>query len=351
MKDFFNKMFDKKHRSKTTSYLMIIGIYLIVEILMKTGNLSSLFKSLLVPACCYIVVALSLNLIVGFSGELSLGQASFMSIGGFTAVCVSGCLAESVPNEIIRLIICIVVSAVVSGIFGLLISIPVLKLEGDYLAIVTLAFCQIIKSLLNNIYLGFDQNGFQFSFIENKLNLDMTGKTLLCGPAGASGTDRISNFTVAIILVLITLFVIYNLISSKNGRAITAARDNRIAALSSGINVSRVKTLVFVIAALLSGAAGAIYGLNYTTLAPKSFDFNMSITILVYVVLGGLGNINGTIISTIILLVLPEMLRFLNDYRMLIYAILLIVIMLVRNNDKISKKIESIFKKKVVKDE
>lgn len=345
MKKIFNKIFDAKHRSRTFSYLLVIVCYLVIEVLMRTGNLTSLLKGLLVPLCCYIVAALALNLVVGVSGELSLGQAGFMSIGAFSAVCVSGYLANTIPNTIVRLIIAMIAGAIVAALFGFVIGIPVLKLQGDYLAIVTLAFGQIIKSVINNMYVGFDNNGFQFSFVTNNLQLGEGSKILLNGPMGATGTSRIATFTVGVILVIITLIVIYNLMYSKNGRAIMACRDNRIAASTVGINIANTKMLAFVISAGLAGAAGALYALNYATLVPAKFDFNTSILILVYVVLGGLGNMNGTIISTIVLLLLPELLRSLQDYRMLIYAIVLIVIMIVSNNSRTKTMIEAIKKK------
>ena len=352
-KNIFKTLFSKNLKSRTTSYILVISLYLICELLMNTGNMSSLIKSLLVPTTCYIVLALSLNLVVGISGELSLGHAGFMCIGAFTGVCISGIFASSIPNTIIRLIISIIIGAIISAIFGFIIGIPVLRLQGDYLAIVTLAFCQIIKSLINNVYFGFDANGFQFSFIDNKLNLAEGGKVLISGPMGATATERISTFTAGTVLIIITLFVIYNIMYSKSGRAIMACRDNRIAAKSVGVNVTNTKMLAFVVSAALAGAAGALYGLNFSTLIPGKFDFNQSIIILVYVVLGGLGNINGTIISTIILYLLPELLRGLADYRMLIYAVILIVIMLVTNSrtmivyfNKLKNKILSLFKKK-----
>ncbi|MBR0461421.1 MAG: branched-chain amino acid ABC transporter permease [Erysipelotrichaceae bacterium] len=337
--NLLNKLFDKQHKKQTVSYLIVIFAYVILEALLKTGNISSLFKNLLVPCTCYIVAALALNLCVGLSGELSLGHAGFMSIGAFTAVCLSGLLAGTLTNAVLRLVIVIIIGAAVSAFFGFLIGIPVLKLQGDYLAIVTLAFCQIIVSLINNVYFGFDEKGLQFSFIENKLNLSSSGKILIGGPIGASGTQRISTFTVGIVLIIISLIVIYNLMDSRNGRAIMAARDNRIAALSVGIDVTRTKMLAFVISAALAGAAGALYGLNFSTLTPAKFGFNQSILLLVYVVLGGLGNITGTIISASVLYVLPELLRSFESYRMIIYSLVLIGIMLISNNKFFKEKL------------
>ena len=339
------KIFDKKHISRTTTYLMVILAYIILTVLQKTGNLGSLFSSLLVPVCCYIVAGIGLNLNVGISGELNLGQAGFMSVGAFSGVIISGLLAPSISSGVIRLIIAIVCGALMAGIFGYLIGIPVLKLQGDYLAIVTLAFGQIIMSLINNFYIGVDNKGIQMSFVDNKLNLGEGGRVLISGPMGANGVDRISNFTMGIILVIVSLIIVYNLMYSKQGRAIMAARDNRIAAESIGINISKTKMLAFVVSASLAGAAGALYGLNFSTVIPTKFDFNTSILILVYVVLGGLGNMKGTIISTTLLVLLPELLRGLQTYRMIIYAIVLILIMLVSNNDQLKNMFQKVFSK------
>lgn len=332
---------DKKYRGRVTSFSAVIVVYLILQIMMNTGNLSSLFTSLLVPVCCYIVAALGLNLNVGISGELNLGQACFMSVGAFSAVCVSGSLASSVPG-LPRLIISMIVGAILAAVFGILIGIPVLKLEGDYLAIVTLAFGQIVKSLITNMYLGIDETGYHFSFVDNKVELIPGGKMLLNGPMGATGTERISTFTAGAVLILISLAIIYNLMFSRSGRAIMAARDNRIAAESVGIEIVKIKLLAFGISSCLAGAAGALYGLNYSTLVPAKFDFNTSILLLVYVVLGGLGNMNGTMIATVVLVLLPELLRSMQDYRMLIYAIVLILIMLLTNNEKVKTLIQKL---------
>lgn len=343
MKKFLSNIFGKKNKSRNISFSLIIFSYVLIEILTHATRMSRLFTSLLVPTCAYIVIALALNLVVGFSGELSLGHAGFMAVGAFSAVITTGILERSINNEIVLLIIAIIVGGLVSGLCGLIISVPVLKLSGDYLAIVTLAFGQIIKSLITNVYLGIDDMGLHFSFVTNEIGsvVENGGKMLLSGPMGATDTTKISNFTAGFILIVFTLFVIYSLINSKYGRAIMSARDNRIAAKTIGINISKTKTLAFVISAILAGMAGSLYALNYSTLQPAKFDFNTSILILVYVVFGGLGNINGTIIATTVLYILPELLRDLQDYRMLIYAIILIVVMQLTNNDKIKSVIST----------
>ena len=347
MNKFLNILSNIKKSRKTISFVMVICFYLLIELLIHTVGLSRLFTSMLVPCCCYIILALSLNLVVGFSGELSLGHAGFMAIGAFTAVIVSGLTTELLSNGLLRLFLSVVCGSILSGLLGLIISVPVLKLSGDYLAIVTLAFGQIIKSLINNIYLGFDDKSLQFSFVNNEISLN-GGKMLISGPMGATDTAKISNFSSGVFLIVVTLFVIYSLIDSRYGRAIMSARDDRIAAESIGIDISKTKTLAFVVSAIIAGASGALYALNYSTLQPAKFDFNTSILALVYVVFGGLGNINGTIIATMILYVLPELLRSLQDYRMLIYAIVLIIVMQLTNSARVKQYLAK-FRKTVFK--
>lgn len=334
MKKVFNTLFGRKTRSRTVSYAIVILAYIILSVLQSSGSLKRMIVALLVPVTCYIVAAIGLNMNVGISGELNLGQAGFMSVGGFTAAVVSALISGAIPNETLRLIICLIAGAIAAGLIGWLISIPVLKLQGDYLAIVTLAFGQIIMSILNNLYIGVDGSGLHFAFVKNTMTLGEGGKLIVSGPMGITGNDTIATFTAGTVLVLVSLFIVYNLIYSREGRAIMACRDNRIAAETVGIRVSRTKTLAFVVSSALGGAAGALYVMNYSSVAATKFDFNTSILILVYVVLGGLGSMTGTIIATTLLVMLPELLRFLSSYRMLIYAIVLIVIMIVTNNEK-----------------
>ena len=309
---------------------MVIAAYIIVEILLKTGNMSSLMKGLLVPLCVYVIMAVSLNLTVGILGELSLGHAGFMCVGAFAGALFSKCMKGSM-NPTVSLIIAVIIGAVVAAVFGILIGIPVLRLKGDYLAIVTLAFGEIIKNIINAVYLGRDGSGFHISLKDSmSLNMDADGEVLIKGAQGITGTPQAATFTIGVILVLITLFIVMNLVNSRTGRAIMAIRDNRIAAESIGINITKYKLMAFSISAGLAGVAGVLYAHNLTTLTalPKNFGYNMSIMILVYVVLGGIGSIRGSVIATVILYLLPEMLRGLSNYRMLMYAIVLILAML-----------------------
>ena len=321
---------NKSTKSTLITVGMVVVAYIIMMILTQAGVLSSLMKGLLVPLCIYAIIAVALNLTVGILGELSLGHAGFMCVGAFTSAFFSICFKETMAAGP-RFLLAIIIGAVVSAIFGLLIGIPVLRLQGDYLAIVTLAFGEIIKNVINVLYVGRDSNGFHFSTKDfMALNMEPEGKILINGAQGITGTPHDSNFTVGAILLVITLLIVLNLIHSRAGRAIMAIRDNRIAAESVGINITKYKLLAFSISAGLAGLAGVLYAHNLSILQaqPKNFGYNMSIMILVYVVLGGIGNIRGSVIASVILVLLPELMRELNDYRMLIYSVVLIGIML-----------------------
>lgn len=325
------KNMNKNTKSNMITYLMIIVAYAIVQIFVLTGNMSSLMEGLLVPVCTYVILAVSLNLTVGILGELSLGHAGFMCVGSFASALFSLGMKDSIENDLLRFIIAIIIAAVAAALAGILVGIPVLRLKGDYLAIVTLAFGEIIKNFINAIYLGMDANGFHFSMKDTmSLGMEADGKILIKGAQGITGTPKCSTFTIAVILILISLVIINNLVNSRAGRAVMSIRDNRIAAESVGINITKYKLIAFTISASLAGVAGALYAHNLSTLmaTPKNFGYNMSIMILVFVVLGGIGNMRGSVIAAILLTLLPELLRGLADYRMLIYAVVLIFMML-----------------------
>ncbi len=283
---------------------------------------------MLVPICAYVVMAVSLNLTVGVLGELSLGHAGFMSMGAFTGTAAAMALQDSISSVPLRLAVAMVIGAVFAAIAGVLIGIPVLRLNGDYLAIVTLAFGEIIKSIFNNFYLGVDaENGLHASLLSDTTDLGEGGKLIIAGPMGIGSITKISSFTAGFILVIVTLIVVFNLVNSRAGRAIMAIRDNRIAAESVGVNITKYKLMAFVTSAALAGAAGTLFALNYSSIVANKFDFNTSILILVFVVLGGLGNMLG-LVAAAALTILPEALREFADYRMLVYAIVLILVML-----------------------
>lgn len=322
---------NKTAKENLITYGCVVAFFTIVQSLVLTDNISSLMKGLLVPICVYVILAISLNLTVGILGELSLGHAGFMCVGAFFSAFFSKCTQDIITVSWLRFIIAILIGALVAGICGILIGIPVLRLKGDYLAIVTLAFGEIIKNLMNVMYIGKDSNGFHFSMKDSiALNLESDGVIILNGAQGITGTPKDSSFFLSILMVLLSLFIILNMIHSRDGRAIMAIRDNRIAAESVGINITKYKLMAFSISAALAGVAGVLYSHNLSTLvaSPKNFGYNMSIMILVFVVLGGIGNIRGSMIAALVLTLLPELLRGLSDYRMLIYSIILIIMML-----------------------
>lgn len=342
----------KISKNNLITYAMVVIAYIIVEILLKTGYISSLLQGLLVPLCTYVILAVSLNLTVGILGELSLGHAGFMCVGAFSSALFSLSMKDAIANDALRFLIAILIAAVGAAVCGVIVGIPVLRLRGDYLAIVTLAFGEIIKNLVNAIYLGVDANGLHISMKDvMSLGMEADGKVLIKGAQGITGTPHSSNFTIGVVLILISLVIINNLVHSRTGRAVMSIRDNRIAAESVGINITKYKLIAFTISASLAGVAGALYSHNLATLTalPKNFGYNMSIMILVFVVLGGIGNMRGSVIAAVILTLLPELLRGLSDYRMLIYAIVLIVMMIFNWSPavlELRKKISAGFKKK-----
>ena len=319
---------NKTTRTNLTTYALVTVAFLVLQTLSSMGMLKSSVNGYLVPVCVYIVLTISLNLLVGVCGELSLGHAGFMGIGAFSGIVAAALLQSAVPNGTIRLITAMIVGGVLAGFLGFLIGIPVLRLRGDYLAIVTLAFGEILKNLIGNMYIGTDAKGLHFSISASKMELLEGGTYLIAGPKGATGVEKLSTFSMGFVLILFTLFIVLNLINSKEGRAIKAIKENRIAAESVGINVTAFRMKAFVVSAFLAGMAGALFGLNFSSVTASKFNFNTSINILVFVVLGGMGNILGSVISATVLYLLPELMRGLDDLRMLLYAVVLIVVML-----------------------
>ena len=322
---------NKNTKNNLITYGIVIAAFIIMQTLISTGSISSLMEGLMVPLCIYIILAVSLNLVVGILGELSLGHAGFMCVGAFTSALFSKCMRDVITIAPLRFILALLIGMAVAAVFGIIIGIPVLRLRGDYLAIVTLAFGEIIKNLVNVLFIGKDSSGFHFSTKDvMDLNMEADGTVLVNGPQGITGTPKDSTFLIGVILILITLFIVINMVNSRDGRAIMAIRDNRIAAESVGINVTKYKLMAFTVSAALAGAAGVLYAHNLSTLTANTnnFGYNMSINILVFVVLGGIGSIRGSMIAAVILTLLPELLRGLSDYRMLIYAIVLILMML-----------------------
>lgn len=295
----------------------VIGIFTLVFaiITLAGGRLDSSMLFLFEKIAISIVLAVSLSIVVGFLGELSLGHAGFMCvgayIGGKLAVVLEGTMGNTVPN----LLISIVAGGTVAALFGVVIGMPALRLRGDYLAIVTLAFGEIMRSL----FLNSSDESF--------------GGTL---GLETPRFDKKYLFIFAFLMVLLTLLVVQNFIRSKHGRAVTAIRDNEIAARACGINVTKYKLLAFIISAFFAGIAGVLYSFSNYTVQSATFGYNYSIKILVMVVLGGMGNINGAIISATLITFLDTKLATiltgdLAVLQNLIYALILIVIVIYNN--------------------
>ena len=341
-------------KNSLITYALLAVTFVIVTILFNAGKLSYMIKDLLVPLCVYAILAISLNLTVGILGELSLGQAGFMCIGAYSGALFSILLQDAIPQVFIRFPLAMLIGGIFAAVFGILIGVPVLRLRGDYLAIVTLAFGEIIKNICASIYLGLDAEGFHISLKSSSdLNMAADGKLLISGALGLNGTPKSSNFTIAFVVLVITTIIAYNFVNSRTGRAVMSIRDNRIAAESVGINVTKYKLITFALTAFFAGVAGSLYSHNFSTLQASKFDYNLSILVLVFVVLGGIGSIRGSIIASVLLTLIPELLRSsIGKYRMLIYAIILIVMMIVNNGDyfiKLKEQVSFKFSSKIKK--
>ena len=325
------------------TYVMLIAVFAVTLILRGTGNMSYMMQDLLVPLCVYAILAVSLNLTVGILGELSLGQAGFMCIGAYSGALFSNLMEEAIPEAVIRYPIALVFGGVLAAIFGILIGIPVLRLKGDYLAIVTLAFGEIIKNICASVYLGRDAEGFHLSIKSvSDMNMASDGEMLINGALGINGTPKDSSYEIAFVILLLTVIIAYNFVNSRTGRAVMSIRDNRIAAESIGINITKYKLITFGLTAFLAGVAGVIYSHNFSTLQAVKFDYNMSILVLVFVVLGGIGSIRGSVIAAVVLTLIPELLReTIGNYRMLFYAIILIGMMLITSNENIKSRLNA----------
>ena len=296
---------------------IIIGLFTLVFGLMSIlgGGLDGSALFLLEKIAISIMLAVSLSLVVGFLGELSLGHAGFMCVGAYLGGKVAALLAPSLGNGILTFLIALVVGAGIAALCGVIIGIPALRLRGDYLAIVTLAFGEIVKSLFQN-----------------------TSAETFGGAIGLD-TPRFNRrylFIIAFVLVLISLAIIQNFIRSKHGRAVTAIRDNEIAARATGINVTKYKLITFTLSATFAGVAGVLYSFSNYTIQSAKFGYNYSIEILVMVVLGGMGRINGSIIAATLITFLNTKLATvltgdLAVLQNLFYAIILILIVIYNN--------------------
>lgn len=291
----------KKYSYLATLFLSVIG-YFAITTLISTGYITRYQSSVMILMCINIILAVSLNITVGCLGQITIGHAGFMSVGAYAAALFA---KTGLVTGITGYIAALVIGGIVAGIIGVIIGIPALRLNGDYLAIITLAFGEIIRVLIEYF--------------------DFTG-----GAQGLRGIPRFNNLSIIYIIMLVSVVMMYSLMTSRHGRAILAIRDDEIASGASGINTTYYKTFAFTASAIFAGVAGGIYAHNLGILGARQFDFNYSINILVMVVLGGMGSFTGSILSAIALTVLPELLREFSDYRMIVYSLLLILTMIFR---------------------
>lgn len=299
-------------KKKTGTYYLINTVLVailsvILLVVMNGGGLQRYYTDLLTLVCINVIAAVSLNLVTGILGQLVLGHAGFMLAGAYVA-------ALFTKSGVLPLGIAFPIGLVMAGLFaafcGVLIGIPALRLRGDYLAIITLGFGEIIRVIANNL-------------------------KITNGAMGLSGIQSLSNrqtpgvmFTYAFLIALFVIFIMFTIGRSRHGRAIISIREDEIASESMGINTTYYKLLAFVLSAFIAGVAGGIYAHQIGVIDPAKFDFNKSVEILIMVVLGGMGSITGSVISATVLTILPEMLRGFSQYRMLVYSIVLICVML-----------------------
>ena len=302
---------------------ILVVVFLVVGELMIDGGVVSRYQTGVIEQIgIYIILAVSLNIATGYLGQLPLGHAGFMSVGGYScAIFIMRMMdvvgvttrdfATGSPAAVGLFIIGIIFGGVCAAICGLIIGVPALRLKGDYLAIITLGFAEIIRVVMQNI--------------DGVLGFTLTG-----GAKGLTGIPSYTNFLNTFIVVAISLFLIHTMMKSRHGRAILSIRDNEIAAESCGVNTTYYKTLAFVASAFFAGVAGGLYAGCIGVMAPAKFGFMKSIEILVMVVLGGMGSMLGSVISATVLTILPEALRTVSDYRMVVYAAVLILVMIFR---------------------
>lgn len=316
------KIQKKSHSFRIGNYInyIVIAIALISFIILdNAGFLGRSDLNLLSRIGYSIVLAVSLNLVVGFLGELSLGHAGFMCVGAYIGCYFANSFHEIIGNQIITFVISLLLGGLVSAVFGFIIGLPALRLKGDYLAIVTLAFGEIVRNLFKNLpYFG-KAMGMQ---------------------TDAIALERDTMYISSFIIILVVLFLIQNLIKSKHGRAITAIRDNEIAAKAMGINITYYKLFVFTFAAFFAGVAGVMYGHQISPITQETFSYNYSIEILVMVVLGGMGSITGSIVAATVITYINFVLQNelsgeLAALKLLIYAIILIIVVIFNNAPKL----------------
>lgn len=308
--------FNIKNYSLTFALLAVL--YLVLYLPIAADGIFSYTGGVYINILIAILFAVSLNLVVGLMGQLSLGHAGFIAVGAYSASVTSQILDALSPTlpDMVQLIIATLVGGVFAAIFGALVAIPTLRLKGDYLAIITLAFGEIIKYIIQNI--------------DFKVKVAGSDISVLGGAAGLKNIPQLSSFTLVFFIVVISVIIMIMIMTGRQGRLVLSIRENEIAAENIGININKVKIYGFTLAAFFAGIGGSLFAHNAGILTPDKFGFIFSIEILVMVVLGGLGSITGSVLAAVFLTYLNEILRQFSEYRYLIYAVILILLMIFR---------------------
>ncbi len=295
-------------------FVSIAAGYVLMRVLFAAGIINTYWQGIVLNICINVILTVSLNMTSGFLGELALGHAGFMAAGAYASAFFSKTL-KLLP--VIEFPAALLIGGLTAMLLGFIVSLPALRLRGDYLAIITLAFGEIVRNLLKN--------------------MDIVG-----GTKGYSGIPAYTTFTWAYLMAVICVLATRSLINSRQGRSIISVREDEIAAEASGVNTNTYKFLAFVFSAFFAGVAGALYAHYMRFLQPGVFTLDKSIEILVMVVLGGMGSIRGSVISSVILTVLPELLRSMSDYRMLAYSVVLIMMMLSKHSETVQAALEKV---------
>jgi branched-chain amino acid transport system permease protein len=303
---------------------LLVAIVAAVAVTYFSAQFNRYYLGIAIDVGINIILAVSLNLINGHTGQFSLGHAGFMAVGAYTAASVTWVLSASNHSPVVAALtfaLSLGIGGVMAAAAGLAVGVPTLRLRGDYLAIVTLGFGEIIRVVLqttDTLSRGLGSTGVA-RVLEN-----------MGGASGMKGIAPLASFGWAWALAAVTIFVVAALVNSTYGRGFIAVHDDEVAASAMGINPTRYKVTAFVIGAFFAGVAGGLYAHHKQFLSPTGFDFMKSIDIVVMVILGGMGRTAGVIIAAVLLTVLPEFLRGFADYRMIIYSLMIIILMMTR---------------------
>lgn len=335
--------------------IFISSIALIFILNFLTGDIDPYFYTILIYIGINIILATSLNLINGYTGQFSLGHAGFMAIGGYLSIALSSYFAPffmntfgtGVSGHTISFLIVLFAGGVAAAFAGIIVGVPSLRLKGDYLAITTLGFAEIIRVIIQSLDVIGASQGFRGAYIfENGVKASQIPADLADVPYVFYSVPKYTDFFWTYLFVIIIIFFISNLMSSTYGRGFLAVKDDEVAAESMGVNTTKFKVIAFVSGAFFAGIAGALYGHFNLYLNPEDFNFLKSVEIVVMVILGGMGSMTGVIIAAVLLTVLPEFLRPIAEYRMIIYALMLIIMMLSRPQGLFGVQLRSIRKNK-----